>query len=216
MAIKTYPKGSGKKLSENFRAREFDCSCARCKQTLIDEKLVEYLQQIRDHFGAKVHVTGYRCPEHNAEVPNAAPKSKHTLGMAADISVKGVEPAEVAKFAESIGVKGIGLYDTFVHVDTRESKSFWFGHQQEKRTTFGGAPEETFQLTLPVLRRGMKGSDAVRALQAQLVGYGYPLTVTGNFGAKTENALMCYQEDNGLTPDGIAGPKTRARMNGVE
>ena len=39
-------------------------------------------------------------------------------------------------------MKGIGLYDTFVHIDTRESKSFWYGHGQERRTTFGGVPEE--------------------------------------------------------------------------
>lgn len=76
--------------------------------------------------------------------------------------------------------------------------------------------EKTFTLELPVLRRGIMGSDAVRGLQAQLVGYGYDLTVTGNFGPKTENAVMRYQEDNGLTADGIAGPKTRKAMNGLE
>jgi len=55
---------------------------------------------------------------------------------------RGIAPEEIAKYAESIGVKGIGLYDTFVHIDTRESKSFWYGHGQERRTTFGGVPEE--------------------------------------------------------------------------
>ena len=83
----------------------------------------------------------------------------------------------------------------------------WFGLEQEK--------VQTFTVELPVLKRGMKG-DAVRGLQAQLVGYGYDLTVTGNFGPKTENAVECYQEDNGLEPDGIAGPKTRKHMNGLE
>ena len=150
MAIKTYKKGSNEKLSANFRAYEFDCTCARCKETKIDEKLVAFLQQIRDHFGKPIggsRLTAYRCPDHNAEVANAARNSRHTQGMAADISIAGVEPAEIAKFAESIGVLGIGLYDTdadghFVHIDTRDYKSFWFGHKQEKRTTFGGAQEE--------------------------------------------------------------------------
>ena len=150
MAIKTYKKGSNEKLSANFRACEFDCTCARCKETKIDEKLVAFLQQIRDHFGKLIggsRLTAYRCPDHNAEVANAAKNSRHTQGMAADISIAGVEPAEIAKFAESIGVLGIGLYDTdadghFVHIDTRDYKSFWFGHKQEKRTSFGGIQEE--------------------------------------------------------------------------
>jgi len=70
-------------------------------------------------------------------------------------------------------------------------------------------------LEVPVLKRGAKG-DAVRALQAHLVGYGYPIAVDGSFGPKTENAVMCYQEDNGLTPDGSVGRKTRTCMLGLE
>lgn len=143
MAIKIYKKGSTEKLAPNFCAYEFDCACSRCTQTPVDEALPRILQQIRDRFGKPVRITGpYRCPAHNGEIPNAAKGSLHTKGMAADIQVDGTEPAEVAKFAESIGVLGIGLYDDFVHVDTRTYKSFWFGHGQEPRTTFGGTAAE--------------------------------------------------------------------------
>ena len=53
-------------------------------------------------------------------------------------------PAEIAKYAESIGILGIGLYETnrdghFVHIDTRTTKAFWYGQKQAKRTTFGGS-----------------------------------------------------------------------------
>jgi uncharacterized protein YcbK (DUF882 family) len=49
--------------------------------------------------------------------------------------VKGVAPREVAKYAESIGIKGVGLYETsvdghFTHIDTRTSKSFWYGQSE--------------------------------------------------------------------------------------
>lgn len=143
MAIKTYKKGDSTKIATNFRAREFDCQgTGCCTTTPIDEQLVKYLQQIRDHFGKPVYLTAYRCPTHNARTPNAAPKSRHIYGQAADFHIDGVAPAEIAKYAESIGIKGIGLYDTFVHIDTRESKSFWYSHAQERRTTFGGAPAE--------------------------------------------------------------------------
>ncbi len=146
MAIKTYKKGSSIQLTKNFKTREFDChgkGC--CTQTPIDEKLVSILQNIRDHFGKPVIVTAYRCPTHNAQVANAASRSYHTYGQAADIHIDGVAPSEIAKYAESIGVLGIGLYETskdgyFVHVDTRTKKSFWYGHGSERRTTFGGAP----------------------------------------------------------------------------
>ena len=142
MAIKVYKRGDSTKLSANFRAREFDCHGAGCcSQTKVDEKLVEYLQKIRDHFGKPVNITsGYRCKAHNEMVSGAASKSKHMDGMAADIVIDGVNPLEVAKYAESIGVKGIGHYDDFVHIDTRTTKSFWYGHLQSYRATFGGAP----------------------------------------------------------------------------
>ena len=75
-------------------------------------------------------------------MPNAAPNSYHCYGQAADFHIDGVKPEEIAKYAESIGIKGIGLYDTFVHIDTRKTKSFWYSHAQERRTTFGGAPKQ--------------------------------------------------------------------------
>lgn len=143
MAIKVYKKGDSTKISPNFRAREFDCTGADCcAETKIDELLVAYLQQIRDHFGKPVYLTAYRCPTNNANTPNAAQNSYHVYGQAADFHIDGVAPAEIAKYAESIGIKGVGLYDTFVHIDTRENKSFWYSHGQERRTTFGGAPVE--------------------------------------------------------------------------
>lgn len=144
MAIKTYKKGTATKLNTNFKSTEFDChGSGCCSSTLVDEKLVDYVQKIRDHFGKSVTISsGYRCVTHNKNVGGAT-GSYHAKGQAADIVVSGVTPAEVAKYAESIGILGIGLYETnsdghFVHVDTRTSKSFWYGQKQAKRTTFGG------------------------------------------------------------------------------
>lgn len=221
MAIKTYEKGSDQLLSKNFRAREFDCPCARCKTTRIDEGLPAGLQKMRDILGAKILLNGYRCPEHNAEVPNAAKASKHMQGMAADITVEGKTPAEVAACAERVGFKGIGLYDTFVHVDNRPNKSFWFGHQQEYRSTFGGAvvaPEKpqtvsgnTATVELPVIKKGDTGS-AVRLMQTLLGQHGYGIVVDGKFGGRSEEALICFQEDEDLEADGIAGKLTWTKL----
>ena len=154
MAIKTYKKGVSTKLSTNFNSTEFDChGSGCCSSTQVDETLVTYLQKIRDHFGKPITInSGYRCATHNAAVGGAS-GSRHAKGQAADIVVSGVKPAEVAKYAESIGILGIGLYETnsdghFVHVDTRTSKSFWYGQAQASRTTFGGTTiqEETSKI----------------------------------------------------------------------
>ncbi len=144
MAIKTYVKGTATKLSDNFKSTEFDChgnGC--CLSTLIDDDLVNYLQKIRNYFGKPVNITsGYRCSTHNKNVGGAT-GSRHTKGQAADISITGIKPAEIAKYAESIGILGIGLYETnsdghFVHIDTRTTKSFWYGQAEASRSTFGG------------------------------------------------------------------------------
>ena len=133
-----YSKGSNVKVSANFEAQEFDCKCKSCASTEIDNNLVEILQKIRDYFGKPVHInSAYRCAKHNKSVGGAS-KSKHLYGQAADIKITGVKPVEIAKYAEYIGVKGIGLYSNFVHVDTRTNKFFWYGNEQSPRTTFGG------------------------------------------------------------------------------
>ena len=149
MAIKTYAKGSNTKLSANFNSSEFDChGSGCCSSTLVDDKLVTYLQQIREHFGKPVNISsGYRCATHNKNIGGAT-GSRHSKGQAADIYISGVTPAEIAKYAESIGILGIGLYETnsdgfFVHVDTRETKSFWYGQKEASRTTFGGTTVAT-------------------------------------------------------------------------
>lgn len=236
MAVKTYKKGSTAKLSANFKVSEFDCNGRGCcAETLIDGKLVEYLQKIRDHFGKPVNLSsGYRCPTHNGNVANAVKKSKHTMGLAADIKVEGVAPAEVAKYAESLGILGIGLYNTdkdghFVHIDTRTTKAFWFGHAQQKLSTFGGVPEdkpakttttaktEVCNVEVNVLKKGAKGAQ-VKAMQTLLIGYGFSCGSKGSdgdFGSNTEKALKDYQKNAGLTPDGSCGPKTWAKLLGV-
>lgn len=219
MAANTYKKGQKTKLSENFVSTEFDChgkGC--CSETTVNPKLVEYIQKIRDHFGKSITVTsGYRCATHNKNVGGAT-GSRHSKGDAADIVVSGVTPAEVAKYAESIGIKGIGLYETnadghFTHIDTRDVKSFWYGQAQAKRTTFGGGSSITETTTTPVSNNLVFGSegDRVKTLQENLIKLGYDLGKTGadgDFGTKTLTAVKDFQQKHNLKVDGIVGPAT--------
>ena len=58
------------------------------------------------------------------------------------------------------------------------------------------------------LKLNSKGTD-VRNLQQDLTTLGYYWAeITGNFGERTEAAVKRFQEENGLTADGVAGTKT--------
>ena len=209
-----YSKHQGtEQLSKNFKLREFRCKCG-CSKALVDERLVEILQQIRDHFGKSVNVnSGYRCAALNKAV-GGDPNSSHMQGMAADITVTGVKPKDVAKFAESIGVQRIGLYDAgFVHIGSGSRKLFWKNKNSNQVATFGAF--EPYTLTLKPLVRGDRG-EAVRAVQQLLRGEGYDIVTDGSYGPKTENAVECFQEDNGLPATGTVDKDTMAKLLGLE
>lgn len=63
--------------------------------------------------------SGYRTPEHNATLKNAATNSEHVKGNAADIRIPGVQVEDLNRLALAIGVGGVGAYprNGFIHVD---------------------------------------------------------------------------------------------------
>lgn len=219
-----FTKGQSVKVSEHFNSGEFDChgrGC--CSQTVVNENLIVYLEKIREHFDAPITITSpYRCPTHNSRIGGAV-GSRHSRGDAADIVVKNVAPREVAKYAESIGILGIGLYETsadghFVHIDTRDVKSFWYGQGEAYRSTFGGAmptnpttgsaTTTTTGASYKTLSQGSRGT-LVGDLQSNLNTLGFNCgTVDGIFGKNTANAVKAFQRKFGLVADGIAGKLT--------
>ena len=63
-----------------------------------------------------------------------------------------------------------------------------------------------------LLRYGSQ-NEAVRQLQQDLTTLGYYTgSLTGNFGDKTQAAVIAYQKTKGLTADGIVGSKTLAAI----
>jgi uncharacterized protein YcbK (DUF882 family) len=130
MTIKAYSKAKdgNKKLSTNFRVKEFACTDGS-DPIFIDTDLVNILQKIRNHFGKSVTITSaYRTPTKNKAVGGET-YSQHLYGKAADIKVSGVTPKKVAAYANTIlpNKGGIGTYKSFVHVDVRATKSRWNG-----------------------------------------------------------------------------------------
>lgn len=61
---------------------------------------------------------------------------------------------------------------------------------------------------METLRLGSAGPN-VKLIQSLLTKLGYaPGQIDGIYGAKTQEAVIKFQSDNGLTPDGIVGEKT--------
>lgn len=128
--IKAYSKtkDGNKKLSTNFRVREFACTDGT-DPIFISTDLVMVLQKIRTHFGKAVTITSaYRTPTRNKAVGGTT-YSQHLYGNAADIKVNGISPTKVAEYAEKLlpNKGGIGIYDTFTHIDVRNTKARWNG-----------------------------------------------------------------------------------------
>lgn len=79
------------------------------------------------------------------------------------------------------------------------------------------APEEPCQLALPVLKNGSKG-ETVKALQILLIGNGCSCGSCGSdgeFGTATENAVMMYQDKQGLPVSGICDAATWKNLLGA-
>ena len=82
-------------------------------------------------------------------------------------------------------------------------------------TGSSGAVSSGTTASATLLKQGSSG-DAVRALQENLKALGYYSgTVTGNYGSITKEAVRQFQKKNGLAADGVAGPRTLAKISEV-
>lgn len=108
----------------NFMPREI--ACKGTGLILVDPHSMDCLQLFRDAVGVPVVInSGYRSEAHNKAV-GGAKNSQHRLGKAFDIRITDVLPREtIHRAAKSAGFKGIGDYNTFVHIDTREAPAYW-------------------------------------------------------------------------------------------
>lgn len=137
--IKIYSKAAdgNKAISANFKVKEFACQDKSDVIVLHSNFIAEKLQQIRSHFASPVTInSAYRTPSHNKKVGGSS-NSFHVKGRAFDIVVKGKTPAEVARYAASIGIKGVIQYSWGVHVDSRATK-YWAVDKNGKKTAVNG------------------------------------------------------------------------------
>lgn len=121
------------KLTKNFNLSEFECKCGCVMPEFVKKNVIELaenLQVLRDEVGRLDLTNAYRCKEHNADVGGAV-NSQHVKGKAADIKSSTIEPSDMAiavddlMKTEKFKLGGIGIYNTFTHVDIRGSRARW-------------------------------------------------------------------------------------------
>lgn len=206
--VKTYSKSKNGnlKLSENFCVKEFACKDG--SDTIkIDLDLIPLIQRFRNYVETGVYFnSAYRTPSYNKKVGGAT-NSYHVKGQALDIpflnSYKYLTSREkMCAFFNTLGVKGIIIYPTFIHVDTRTTK--YHADNNGNYKTFGKV-HIPFKQTL---KRGSNNVD-VGIVQYKLKMLGYNV---GNadmiYGGKTELSVRKFQSNNNLKVNGVVEETT--------
>lgn len=94
---------------------------------------------------------------------------------------------------------------------------FWRKHGKLPYVTYETEAAADYTLAFSNLRTGSRG-EAVEAMQALLINRGYscgPDGADGDFGKNTKKAVIAFQQDCEILPDGIAGRQTMSRLLGV-
>lgn len=131
------------------------------------------------------------------DVWEPAQMAAYVGGVAAILEHIGADSVMVCGHKEYALPRGRKIDPTFDMIDFRD---------QVERAMDGEADPKPVVPTVDpkraMLRKGSRGDDVV-ALQ-KLVG----VNADGNFGPVTERAVKLFQQANGLTADGLVGPKT--------
>ena len=88
------------------------------------------------------------------------------------------------------------------------------GHTVVVVEGYSRGPVDKLDVAKPTIKMGTKGENA-KLLQHNLNQCGYNLVEDGIFGKLSTAALVRWQHANGLTADGIYGPKSYAKMKEV-
>jgi zinc D-Ala-D-Ala carboxypeptidase len=120
------------RLSTHFTWREAACRCCgRIPSETAVRETAEWLERVRAALGGRAILVNSwsRCPKHNQAV-GGVPTSLHQRGIAVDLRVAGMTPAQVQEalraHQECGLIGGLGSYKTFTHIDRGPKKS-WRG-----------------------------------------------------------------------------------------
>lgn len=147
-------KGSNSKVSLNFTEDEFHSNSSDAPSShYVDENVINAWQWLRNRFGVAVRITSTgRTPSHNAAVGGAS-GSKHmefdpvvavdgqfysnNSDIVKEISEDIMNKGQVyTMLTNEFKIRGIGLYNTFIHLDTsltRSKVTVWNNRSDKKK-----------------------------------------------------------------------------------
>lgn len=104
--------------------KNFACKC--CGEFYFDRDSFDSLNDLQYMLNEKLTINcGHRCEKHNKEV-GGTPKSMH-LKIAFDVHCPNIDDKQknFVNYAKTLGFRGIGYYNTFVHIDKRDKVGQW-------------------------------------------------------------------------------------------
>jgi len=144
--VATIYKGGTRQITTNFNEAELYSGSFNAPDShFLDDNVINAVQCLRNWSMSPIEIVStFRTPEHNATLLGSATNSQHLIGRAIDfkwvnpevhdVMMKRLREAMVCPDdpdnfidSESIGnclwnnqIRGIGFYETFMHIDTRE------------------------------------------------------------------------------------------------
>lgn len=130
-------------ITKNFNIVEFACKANG--EILLNSDVIDHIQRLqkfREWYGRVMIInSGYRTEEYNRKVGGAS-QSQHLYGIASDIALPmaefaGYNKARQNEFLNNVKNKwyqlcqedglggGVGFYNTFFHLDSRNTQAFW-------------------------------------------------------------------------------------------
>lgn len=129
-------KGEKFKLSKDFNSSEFEDGISDF--VLIDKRLVDRLQKLRDHLICSITITsGYRSAAKQEQLKQqgyetASGVSTHEVGCAVDLTTGKHTGEQLERAARFVGFKAVGRGSTWIHVDIRDDKDRSWGYTARK------------------------------------------------------------------------------------
>jgi zinc D-Ala-D-Ala carboxypeptidase len=102
-----------------------EMACRGTGELKMHSGLLDNLDVLRSRFNSSLTIlSAYRSPYHNSCV-GGAPRSRHLVGDACDISIRNKDKFLLEKLALELNFTGLGYYNTFLHIDRRPKKARW-------------------------------------------------------------------------------------------